>query len=314
MSTCQVRSFVRSDRDQVTSLVNAHIAAVVPAVGVSVSGLMSQLEREPGEFIVDPWVTERVTLVAEQRQRVVAAAHLLRYADDARVSDFYRGAGEIRWLVYWPDAPYWPDAAAAADQLAAACVARLRQWRVTRLYADGALPAPAVYGIPEQWPHIREVYQRAGFREAGSRSETIFLARVADLPRVVEPSAVAGSPVEPPIAGLVPRRTLGINGTRIAAVLDQKVIGYIEVENLDESPRTLRTRGWADVGNLEVSSSYPRTAIGRWLLAQAADWLDLGGVTRLLSYADTDDVLESDFLSANGFRVLTRTVRGMSIP
>jgi hypothetical protein len=49
-------------------------------------------------------------------------------------------------------------------------------------------------------------------------------------------------------------------------------------------------------------------------LAQAADWLDLGGVTRLLSYADTDDALESDFLSANGFRVLTRTVRGMSIP
>jgi hypothetical protein len=62
-----VRRFERGDREQVTALANAHIAAVVPNVSVSVQGLLSQLEREPGEFIVDPWVTERVALVAEQR-------------------------------------------------------------------------------------------------------------------------------------------------------------------------------------------------------------------------------------------------------
>lgn len=304
MSTSQIRRFVRADRDQVTSLVNAHIAAVVPAVAVSVSGLMSQLEREPGEFIVDPWVTERVTLVAEQRQRVVAAAHLLRYADDARVADTYRGAGEIRWLVYWPEAPFWPDTAATATLLADACLAQLQQWHVTRCYADGALPAPGIYGVPEQWPHIREVYHRAGFRADEGRSETIFLARVSEL-------LVAG---EPPIARMIPRRTLGINGTRISAVLEEKVIGYIEVGNLDESPRTLRTQGWADVGNLEVSASHSRTAVGTWLLAQAADWLDLGNVTRLLSYADTGDASEANFLTTAGFRVLTRTIRGLTIP
>ena len=51
-------------------------------MSVSVNAVMSQLEREPGEFVVDPWVTERVTLVADQRRRVVAAAHLLRYTGD----------------------------------------------------------------------------------------------------------------------------------------------------------------------------------------------------------------------------------------
>lgn len=52
------------------------------ACSVSVNAVMSQLERDPGEFKVDPWVIERATLVADQRERIVAAAHLLRYAAD----------------------------------------------------------------------------------------------------------------------------------------------------------------------------------------------------------------------------------------
>ena len=50
----------RPIREQLTKLVNAHAAAVVP---VSVHTVLSQLEREPGEFIVDPWVRQRATLV-----------------------------------------------------------------------------------------------------------------------------------------------------------------------------------------------------------------------------------------------------------
>jgi len=80
MPSIEVRPFHRGDREQLTALVNAHVAAVVPGISISVNAVLSQLEREPGEFIVDPWVTERVTLVAEQRCRIVAAAHLLRYA------------------------------------------------------------------------------------------------------------------------------------------------------------------------------------------------------------------------------------------
>ncbi|MFY9927073.1 MAG: hypothetical protein WAK82_03620, partial [Streptosporangiaceae bacterium] len=101
----EVRRFHRRDREQLTHLVNGHAAAVVPGAGVSVATVLGQLEREPGEFIVDPWVSERLTLVAEQRGHIAAAAHLLRYAAEDRVSPSYRGTGEIRWLLFWPEAP-----------------------------------------------------------------------------------------------------------------------------------------------------------------------------------------------------------------
>jgi hypothetical protein len=35
----------------------------------------------------------------ERADRLVAAAHLLRYRDDAQGPDNYRDAGEIRWLL-----------------------------------------------------------------------------------------------------------------------------------------------------------------------------------------------------------------------
>jgi hypothetical protein len=85
MPPIDVRPFRRSDREQLTAIVNKHIGAVLPGVTVSVNAVMSQLEREPGEIIVDPWVVERMTLVAIERERVVAGAHLLRYGADDEV-------------------------------------------------------------------------------------------------------------------------------------------------------------------------------------------------------------------------------------
>jgi hypothetical protein len=94
MSDVQVRPFRRGDRDRLTHLVNAHAEAVVPGMSVSVNTVLGSLERQPGEFIEDPWVSERVTLVAEQRSRVAAAAHLLRYFPDERAGESARGAGD----------------------------------------------------------------------------------------------------------------------------------------------------------------------------------------------------------------------------
>ena len=301
MSSTSIRPFLRTDREQVTDLVNAHIAAVVPGASVSVQALMSQLERRPGEFIVDRWVRERVTLVAEQRGRVVAAAHLLRYGDDEDTGVHYRDAGEIHWFVCWPDAPYWPDASAAAEALAVACHAQFRRWGVTRRLADGSLPAPAVYGVPEQWPHIRALYERIGLRHDGP-TEIVYLARLDTLRRPA-----------PPLAGLTTRRTLGINGTRIAALLHTAEIGYIEVDtNLDTGPRLSRMGTWADVGNLRVEPEHRRRGVGGWLLGEAATWLELGGTTRLLDYAGADEEAYVAFLTAAGFTALTRTERGFS--
>ncbi len=305
MSSIEVRPFRRSDRDQLTDLVNAHAEAVVPGMSVSVNAVLRQLERDPGEFIVDPWVSERATLVAEQGHRITAAAHLLRYFADERAGESYRGSGEIRWLVFWPLAPagnpYWPDPRLGADELIAACVRLLDGWGVAWQGADGALPADGVYGVPEQWPHIRALYQRAGFTHTGD-TEIVYLARIEDLRRAAEP-----------VAGLALRRSVGINGTRLSAVLGTDVIGYIEVETLAAGERLPRHGGWADIGNLRVTEGYRRRGVATWLLGQAAEWLDLGQVARLLAYAsfeDSGDAGHRAFLAAAGFRELTRTQRG----
>ena len=314
MSDVQVRPFRRGDRDQLTRLVNAHAEAVVPGMSASVNTVLSSLERRPGEFIEDPWVSERVTLVAEQAGRVAAAAHLLRYFPDERAGVAVRDAGEICWLLFWPQAPAgnpcWPDATAAAEALMAACAAQLGRWEVSRQYAGGELPVPGVYGIPEQWPHIAALYRRAGFDHTG-HIEVVYLAPVEDLPG-------SGRNPDPPLDGLAVSRSGGINGCRLSAVLGPEVTGYIEVEILGQGERLARPGGWADVGNLHVMPSYQRRGIGTWLLGQAAGWLRLAEVSRLLTYAWLEGTdpggLNYDgyraFLAAAGFRELTRTARG----
>ncbi len=299
MSSIEVRPFRRADREQLTALVNAHAAAVVPGVSVAVNTVMNQLEREPGEFIVDPWVVERVTLVSEQRGRIVAAAHLQRFGANGDVGESYRNAGLIRWFLFWPEAPYWPDSKEAADVLMAACVAALDRWGVEHQHADGTLPAPGVYGVPEQWPHVRATYERAGFIPDG-RVEIVYIASVDDLDR----------PAEAPVEGLAVRRSVGINGTRLSAVLGDQVAGYIEVERLDDAGRLPRHGGLADIGNLHVAEEYRRRGIATWLVGQAADWLRLARIDRVLDYAWPEQEACTAFLSAVGFRELTRTQRG----
>jgi GNAT superfamily N-acetyltransferase len=306
VSSIEVRPFRRGDRDQLTDLLNAHAAAVVPGMAVSVATVLGQLEREPGEFIVDPWVSERVALVAEQAGRIAAASLVLRYGSGLQVGPAYRGTGAIRWLVFWPEAPasanpYWTDGTQAADKLIAACTGLLSGWDVTSQGAEGELPVPGVYGIPEQWPHIRALYERAGFVHTG-HTEVVYLATTGDLPH----------PAGPPLDALGISRTVGLNGTRLSAVLGEEVIGYIEVEILDRGERLPSHGKWADVGNLHVTDRYRRRGVATWLLGQAAGWLRLAQVDRLLDYADLDGRYDGyrAFLAASGFRELTRTKRG----
>ena len=291
----EVRRFHRGDREQVAALVNAHVGAAVPGLSVSVNAVLSRLEREPDEFIVDPWVSERATLVAEQRGRVVAAAHLLRYGAEEHVGASYRDSGEVHWFLFWPEAPYWPDSAEAGEALLAACVAQLDRWGVARQYADGSLPAPAVYGVPEQWPQVRAAYELAGFVHEG-RTEVVYIAALDDLPGLADAH----------VDGVVLRRSVGVNGTRLSAVIGDEVAGFIEVEILEDAHRLARHGGWADVGNLRADDP----EVARWLVAQAADWLRLARVDRLLDYTEPGEEERAAFLASVGFRELTRTARG----
>ena len=210
-----------------------------------------------------------------------------------------RGAAEIRWLLCAKDAPFWPDASVAGLAVAETAVARLRAWRPASIGADGTLPAPGVYGIPEQWPHVVDLLRRVGFSRGG-RTEIVLLAKVAELPRRPRPS------------GLRVVRTLGTVGTRLAAVRDDCVVGYVEVDTGIGGSGALAGRpGWADIGNLWVQEADRGRGVGSWLIGEGAEWLRLGRVDRLLAYADPGGTA---FLERCGFRRLTETTRDWNLP
>lgn len=247
-----VRPFRRSDRDQLTALVNAHLSAVVPGMSVPASTVLGQLEREPAEYVVDPWVTEQVTLVAELRSRVLAAALILRYADDDSVGGDYRNAGEIKWFVCWPtidrDGGSGRDTEAAGALLLQHALHQLERWGTSRQLADGSLPAPTTFGVPDVWPHVRRLLATAGF--SPGREETLLTARVSDL-RTVR--------AQHPWPELSIRRSVGDVGTRFTATDEERDWGYIEVDTtLGEQARFGRGRSVADVGNLYVDPTVRR--------------------------------------------------------
>lgn len=116
------------------------------------------------------------------------------------------------------------------------------------------------------------------------------------------------------LSGLVLQRTLGASGTRFAAMDGGTQVGYLEVElRPTDLGRTSGSGGWADVGNLEVVEERRRTGVGRWLLGEAAHWLRLGHVDRLLDYADPDEAEHLAFATALGFERLTTTTRGWEL-
>jgi len=292
MSPIEVRPFRRADRVQVTALVNAHVEAVLPGVSVSVNAVLSQLEREPDEYVVDPWAVERATCVALQRDRVVAAAHLVRYGDDARVSDSYRDSAELRWIVFWP------AHTDAADALLTHALATMARWGSRRRYADGALPAPALYGPPDCWPHVLAALTRAGFTP-GERVEVILLADIAELG--------TGGPA--PLDGLTLQRHVGDHATRFTATRGDRVVGFFEVRSdLTNGGALSRLAGWGDVWELHVAEDLRRRGIARWLVGHGADWLRLARVERLLHVAIGDD--EIGAATRLGWRELTRARRG----
>jgi GNAT superfamily N-acetyltransferase len=267
----------------------------VPGWALSVSAVLAQLEREPAEFVVDPWITERITLVALERQRVVAAAHLRRYATDARVPDWANGAAEIAWLVAWP------DSAAAGAALACAAVRTMEQWGAIRYFADGGLPTPATYGIPACWPHIRSIIEGAGFHQEGN-DEVILVARVDSLPT----AAATG------VRGLSVRREVAESSTRFAARDEHgEVVGAVHVEvDLTDGGTRARFAGWAGVWELWVAEQWQRHGVGTWLLGHAADWLRLAGTRYLLDQAWPREEAYLSFLADHGFTELTRTAKG----
>ena len=288
-----VRPFERRDRDQLTALVNLHIGAVIPGVVLSVNAVLSQLEREPYESIADPWVAERRCLVATRDDAIVAGALLHRFRPEEDVGPHYRGAGEIRWLVCKV------DALEAGARVLKAALVQMEAWQVTVVGAECNFPALACYGVPDTLPHIRSLLRDAGFGEP-TRTEFVLATDCQSLTGRHQPE-------------LSRTRTLGLLGTRFSLRRDGAEVGFIEVcDHSAEMARSSVSARWADVGNLIVPDEHELSWAMPQLLSAAAEWLLLGGVTRLVDYwaNDVDPASYLDQLEELGFQRLVVNERG----
>ncbi|MFL5802471.1 MAG: hypothetical protein ACJ8CR_12120 [Roseiflexaceae bacterium] len=140
---------------QVRALVNVHLGALAPGWAVPEVLIASQIKRNPGEYIVDPWVIARTTVCAIEQQRVVAVGHLLRYGAGPEVSRFCNNIGAIDWIFAWP------DAGEAAAALLAAAQRQFAAWGVRQEWVDaGALvgrsPACRMSGHISRRPSVRQ--------------------------------------------------------------------------------------------------------------------------------------------------------------
>jgi hypothetical protein len=109
---------------QLQWLMNQHLSTLAPGWALPEHYIVSRLSHNPDQYITDPWVSERMTLCAILRQRVVGVAHLLRYKAGPEVSRYCQNAGEIDWFLAVPHEQE------AAGQLLAACQRQFTTWQV----------------------------------------------------------------------------------------------------------------------------------------------------------------------------------------
>jgi GNAT superfamily N-acetyltransferase len=274
-STTEVVPLAPDHLDQLTTLLNAHLDAVVPGFALPAAYLADRLTRDPGEAIVDPWVVRRRTLVGVERDRVVAGAHLLRYGATPEVGPAFRNVGEIAWLVAWP------SSGDAAEAVLAAGLRRLADWGAEAPWlCTGSMFVPTVSGIPDTWPHIAAILRRAGYAPEAEREEILYAGRIDDL----EP------PPEPPIDGLALARRMCDFAPRFAAELAGETIGLFDVgSDVTEGCALPALAGWADPWNLWVGERYRSRGVGSWLVRSAVPYLRLAGCDRMLVTVAVDD-------------------------
>ena len=190
----EVVPYAREHLRQLQELVNGHLGAAVPGWALPAPFIEQRLERDPRQYVIDPWVTGRTTLCAVENHRLVAAAQLRRYGDGREVSDDYRRAVDVSWFLFWP------ESRKAAEALLSACHTHAADWQPSRLFAwDAWLPVPTLGGIPDLWPHIEAALHSAGYKPKRSASAALYSG----------PLETRVTQERPPVDGLTLSRTLG---------------------------------------------------------------------------------------------------------
>ncbi|HLZ58452.1 MAG TPA: GNAT family N-acetyltransferase [Ktedonosporobacter sp.] len=261
---------------QVQRLINMHLSTLVPGWGLPQSYIASQLQRDPGQYVIDPWVQERATLCALVKQRVVAAAHLLRYSTGPEVGKDYQNVGDMAWFLAWP------DASQAAAMLLAAVHRQCVAWEVSREYAwDAGLPIGPFVGVPDVWPHISTALEEAGYHLNPGRVELVYGGALDQILAAATP----------PITGMTIQRTMGsVTGARFVALLHGEEVGQCECDSdLTQGGELPALQGWGEISEMQVKESWRNRDTGTWLLQQAVAWHRLGGGTRMLLSVTAED-------------------------
>ncbi len=294
----QITQFSDEHLPQLQRLVNGHLSAVAPGWALTTGYLRDRLEANPDQYILDPWVSQRRTLGALEKGRVVAAAHLLHYRSDPDVSASYRGAADIAWLVAWPDSQ------PAAQALISACLETLSGWGAARIYAfDTGLPASVLAGLPDSWTHVQSTLQAAGFACQKPRFEAIYGGWL--------PRTHIGSPVE--IRGLAFGRRVGRMDVTFTAQLNGREIGHCEISaDLSEGGERPAFQRWGALFDLEIEADFRNAGIGSELVWRAVEWLRTAGCDRIVVPVgwDEEQAGVARFYERFGWRVMSRQTKG----
>jgi GNAT superfamily N-acetyltransferase len=198
----------------------------------------------------------------------------------------------------------------AGTKVLDAAMARMREWSCRIWFADGALPCPGVYGIPDAWPHVERLLADAGFDDDGGQIEVVYAGDISDVP----------DPGPAPQERTRLHRVVGPLGTSFEAWVGEERVGVFEVDSSYGIANAQIAR-WADVANHWVLPDHRGRGIGTWLVLHGCVWLRLGGKDRLLAYAierrargaePMEDVAElcTPYYARFGLQPITRTRRG----
>ena len=282
---------------QLTSLVNLHLGALAPGWALPAPALAELLARNPGEYVVDPWVRERATLCALEGGRIVAATHLLRYGDTADVGATYRAAAEINWLYSLP------THSNAAKRLLAVAEHQISVWQPSMVWFEGNAPLGPFAGIPDAWPHIAALLAAAGYQPDPAHDEAVFGGLLGDLP----------ARLAPPLRDLDMQRSVGTFGVRFTALHGGQAIGACEcIADMTEGGALPALQGWAQLSEFAVDESWRNRGVGMWLIQQVVVWLRLAGCKRIvLSVAAGDEAAGAGrFYERCAWHLLVRSRRG----
>jgi hypothetical protein len=98
----EIRPFLVTTAISSPILVNAHIKAVDPRLFGPVATLLSQMERDPGEYIVDPWVIETRDVGGDRSRPAGRGGCICTVRQDAASARRCATRREVNWSAVWP--------------------------------------------------------------------------------------------------------------------------------------------------------------------------------------------------------------------